>query len=111
MNRIKKDDLVQVMSGKDRGRQGRVLKVVSEESSAVVEGAGVVKKHQKASQNGGPSGIIEKNVRLPLAKLMPIDPKTKKPTRVRFEVRDGSKVRIAVKSGEILDSIGKKKKA
>lgn len=109
MNRIKKNDLVQVMSGKDRGRQGRVLKVVADDFSAIVEGAGIVKKHQKASQNGGPSGIIEKNVRLPLAKLMPIDPKTKKPTRVRFELRDGTKVRVAVKSGEVLDSAVKKK--
>lgn len=102
MRRVKKDDLVQVMAGKDRGRSGKVLRVFPSEGTCIVEGVGTVKKHQKATQSGGPAGIVEKNMRIDLSNVMPIDAKTKKPTRVKVAAdSSGNRVRQSVASNEI----------
>lgn len=103
MQRIRKDDFVEVISGRDKGRRGKVLQVFPTENKAIVEGAGVVKRHQKAGAAGGPAGIVEKNMKIHLSKILPVDGKTGKASRIRIQEVDGKKVRILVKSGEPLD--------
>jgi len=103
MQRIRKDDVVQVLCGKDRGRTGRVLKLFPAEGKCLVEGVARVKKHQKATQTGGPAGIVEKSMKIDLSNVMPLDPKTKKPTRVRNVVDSDHKVRQST-SGSSLET-------
>jgi len=98
--RIKKNDLVQVIAGKDKKekKQGIVLKVLPKTQRVVVEGVNMVKKHQKP--NGDlPGGIVEIEAPIHVSNVQLIDPKTKKPTRVRYEFKDNKKVRVAVNSG------------
>jgi len=98
--RIKKDDEVFVISGRDKGARGRVLKVLRDKDQVIVEGVATVKKHQKPTQKNQQGGIIEKNLPIHISKVMLVDPTTQKPTRVRFETNaEGQKVRVAVKSG------------
>ena len=99
MQRLRVGDRVQVISGKDKGKQGRVSKVIAETGKVVVEGVNVVKKHEKPSQKNPQGGIIQKEAAIWASKVMPIDPETGKPTRVKVKVaEDGKKTRIA-KSG------------
>ena len=100
--KIKKGDTVVMMTGRDKGKSGEVVSVMPKELRAVVRGINVVKKHQKqsASQEGG---IISKELPVHLSNLALRDPKDGKPTRVRFETKDGKKVRVAVKSGETIN--------
>ncbi len=100
--KLRKGDFVIVRTGRDKGKTGKILKVDPREGTAVVEKINVVKRHQKARQGGGPSGIMEKALPLCLSKLALVDSKTQKATRVRFDVKDDKKVRIAVKSKEIV---------
>ncbi|TCI24907.1 50S ribosomal protein L24 [Exiguobacterium sp. SH3S2] len=99
---VKKGDTVQVMSGKDKGKQGVILKAMPSKNRVVVEGVNVMKKHAKPSQANPQGGILEIEAPIHVSNVMPIDPKTGKPTRVGFQVVDGKKVRVA-KSGEVLD--------
>ncbi len=104
--RIRKGDLVQVIAGKDRKtkKQGRVLEVDSAAGKVRVEGVRVQKKHLKPQRSkktpGG--GIIEREGFVHISNVQLVDPKTGKPGRVKFEVRDGEKVRVFKKSGEVL---------
>ena len=103
--RIKKGDLVQVIAGKEdnKGEQGKVLKVLRKENRVVVEGINMITKHLKPN-NQNPDGgtqIIEGSIHA--SNVMIVDPKTKKPTRVGIEFRDGKKVRVTKKSGSVLD--------
>ena len=101
--RIKKDDEVVVISGRDKGARGRVLKVLRDKDKVIVEGVGRVKKHQKPNQQNPQGGIIEKDSPIHVSKVMLLDPETQKPTRVRMGTdADGKKVRVAVKSGKNL---------
>ena len=100
--KIKKGDMVMVLVGRDKGKTGLVLKVFPKESSAIVEKMNIAKRHQKARQGGGPSGIIEKAHPLSLSKLALIDQKSNKASRVRFETKDGKKVRVLVKSNTVV---------
>jgi large subunit ribosomal protein L24 len=101
--RIKKDDEVVVISGRDKGARGRVLKVLVDKQKVIVEGVGRVKKHQKPNQANPQGGIIEKELPIHLCKVMLLDAKTDKPTRVRSGTdADGKKVRVTVKSGTTL---------
>jgi large subunit ribosomal protein L24 len=103
--RIKKDDEVIVISGRDKGAKGRVLKVLRETNKVIVEGVGRVKKHQKPNQQNPQGGIVEKEAAIHLSKVMLLDSKTDKPTRVRAgKDADGKKVRVTVKSGTTLAS-------
>ncbi len=104
MARIKSGDFVQVISGKDKGKTGKVLKVFPAEQSVIVEKIGLVKRHQKAKQSGAPAGIVEKPSKLNWSKVMPLDSKTKKPSRIKMIVKGDKKVRAYVKSGELLDA-------
>ncbi|MET0388281.1 MAG: 50S ribosomal protein L24 [Polyangiales bacterium] len=103
--RIKKDDEVVVISGRDKGRTGRVLKVIREKDQVIVEGVGRVKKHQKPNQQNQQGGIIEKDLPIHASKVMLLDASTGKPSRVRAgKDADGKKVRVTVKSGTTLTS-------
>ena len=101
MLHIKKDDTVFVLSGNDKGRKGRVLSIDPKKGRAIVEGINMVKKSTNPTAQHPQGGIIEKEAPIRLCKLAVVDPKTGKPTRVGFKVKDdGKKVRISKKSGE-----------
>ena len=99
----KKGDKVQVISGKDKGKQGVILAAFPKKNRVIVEGVNIVKKHAKPSQANPQGGIIEKEAPIHVSKVMPLDPKTGEPTRIGYKIVDGKKVRYAKKSGEILD--------
>ena len=102
--RIKKDDLVVVISGKSKGERGRVLKVLRETDKVIVEGVNKVKRHTRPTPKNREGGIIEKEAALHVSKVMLLDTKSDKPTRVKAGTdKDGKKVRIAVKTGTVLD--------
>ena len=100
---VKKGDKVQVISGKDKGKQGVILAAFPKKNRVIVEGVNIVKKHEKPSQANPQGGIIEKEAPIHVSKVMPLDPKTGEPTRIGYKIVDGKKVRYAKKSGEILD--------
>jgi large subunit ribosomal protein L24 len=105
--RIKTDDLVQIMSGKDRGKQGKVLRVDPKNDRIYVEGLNMIKRHQKAQQTGPTSqqqgGVIEREGGIHTSNVMLVDPKDGKPTRVGTEIEDGKRYRIARRSGTRID--------
>lgn len=100
---VKKGDKVQVISGKDKGKQGVILEAFPKKDRVLVEGVNVIKKHSKPSQMNPQGGIMSQEAPIHVSNVMPIDPKTGNPTRVGYKVVDGKKVRIAKKSGEVLD--------
>lgn len=101
--KIKKGDNVVVRSGKDKGRTGTVLQVMPKEGKVVVQGVNVAVRHRKPSQVNPQGGIERREAPMAISKVGLADPKSGKPTRVRFETKDGKKVRVAVKSGETID--------
>ena len=101
--KIKKDDNVVVISGRDKGKQGKVLRVFPAEARAVVQGVHIARRHSKPSM-GDPGGIVEKELKIHISNLAHIDPQSNKPTRVGYKFLDGGrKVRIARRSGEVID--------
>jgi large subunit ribosomal protein L24 len=102
--KIKKNDQVVVISGRDRGAKGRVLRVLPAKGMAIVERVNLVKRHTRANpQRGVQGGILEKEAPIRLSSLMVLDPSTGKPTRVgRKRLEDGSGTRVAKKSGATL---------
>jgi large subunit ribosomal protein L24 len=101
--KIKKGDRVVVLSGKDKGKRGEVTKSMPKDGKVIVSGVNVAARHRKASQANPQGGIERREAPLHASKVALEDPKTGKPTRVRFEERDGKKVRVAVKSGELIN--------
>ncbi len=101
--KIKKGDEVVVLSGKDKGRKGTVSQVMPKEGKVVVDGINVAARHRKPSQTNPQGGIDRAPAPMAIGKVAVADPKDGSPTRVRFEERDGKKVRVAVKSGETID--------
>ena len=102
--RIKKGDSVVVLSGKDKGRTGTVAKVLPKDGKVVVDGINVAARHRKPTQANPQGGIDRNPAPMHISKVALADPKSGKPTRVRFETgKDGKKVRVAVKSGEKID--------
>src|SRR5690349_18732878 len=101
--RIKKGDKVVVLSGKDKGRTGEVVKAMPKDGKVVVSGVNVAARHRKPSQVNPQGGIDRKEAPLHVSKVAIADPKTGKATRVRFEDRNGKKVRVAAKSGELIN--------
>ena len=99
--RIKKGDTVVVLAGKDKGRTGTVSQVMPKDSKVVVEGINVHARHRKPDQANPQGGIERKAAPLHISNVA-IAGKDGKATRVRFEERDGKKVRVAVKSGEVI---------
>ncbi|WP_162654023.1 50S ribosomal protein L24 [Lentilitoribacter sp. Alg239-R112] len=102
MQKIRKGDNVVVLTGKDKGRSGAVLKVIPKEGRAVVAGINVVKRHQKQSQTTE-AGIVTKEAPIQLSNIAIADPKDGKPTRVGFKIEGDKKVRVAKRSGEVID--------
>ena len=101
--KIKKGDSVVVLSGKDKGRTGTVTQVLPKDGKVVVEGVNIVARHRKPSQTNPQGGIDRFPAPMHISKVALADPKDGKPTRVRFETKDGKKVRVAVKSGETIN--------
>ena len=101
--KIKKGDKVVVTTGRDKGKEGEVLRVLREDARVLVQGVNMVKRHTAPTQ-ASPGGIIEKEAPLHISNVAHIDPKSKSPTRVGFKLdKDGNKVRIAKRSGESID--------
>ncbi|ASX28246.1 50S ribosomal protein L24 [Rickettsia sp. MEAM1 (Bemisia tabaci)] len=105
--KVKKGDEVIVITGKYKGKKGKILKVFPEKNKIVVSGINLVKKHTKPTQVSE-GGIITKELPIDISNVAHVDPKTGNPTKVAFKfLEDGSKVRIAKKSGEIIGKEGK----
>ncbi len=103
MQKIRKGDKVVVLAGKDKGRTGEVLRVMPKDDKAVVRGVNMIRRHQKQSQTQE-GGIITKEAPIHLSNIALADPKDGKPTRVGFQVqKDGKKVRVAKRSGEVIN--------
>ena len=98
--KIKTGDTVKIIAGEEKGKEGKVLRVDREKNRAIVEGLNLVKKHTKPNAQNPQGGIVEKEAAIHASNVMLQDPETGKATRVRFETKDGKKVRIAVKSGK-----------
>ncbi|OYX66207.1 MAG: 50S ribosomal protein L24 [Sphingomonadales bacterium 32-64-17] len=101
--KIKKGDKVVVLAGKDKGQTGTVARVIPADGKVVVEGVNVMTRHRKPSQANPQGGIDRVAAPMAISNVAVADPKDGKPTRVRFETKDGKKVRVAVKSGETID--------
>ncbi|MBQ9094464.1 MAG: 50S ribosomal protein L24 [Prevotella sp.] len=97
---IRKDDNVIVLAGKDKGKKGKVLKVLVAEQRAIVEGVNMVKKSQKPSAKNPQGGIVEQEAPIHISNLSLIDPKSGKATRVSIKHEGKNVIRIAKKSGE-----------
>jgi large subunit ribosomal protein L24 len=101
--RIKKGDKVVVLSGKDKGKHGEVTKSFPKDGKVIVAGVNIITRHRKPSQVNPQGGLEKAEAPLHVSKVAIEDPKTGRPTRVRFEDRDGKKVRVAVRSGELIN--------
>lgn len=101
---VKKGDTVVVISGKDKGKTGKVLGVNPKNERVIVENVNMVKKHQKPTPKMQQAGIMEMEAPIHASKVMLYDAKAKSGTRIRYKkLEDGKKVRISVKTGEVLD--------
>lgn len=101
--KIKKGDTVVVLTGKDKGRTGTVTQVMPREGKLVVGGVNIATRHRKPSQTNPQGGLERIEAPLAVSNVAIADPKSGQATRVRFETRDGKKVRVAVKSGELIN--------
>jgi len=102
--KFKKDDNVIVLTGRDKGKTGTILKVIAADNKAIVQGVNLRKKHKKPTQLSPQGGIEEIEGPIHVSNLAHVDPKSGEATRVRREtLKDGRKVRVAVKSGEAID--------
>ena len=101
--KIKKGDKVVVLSGKDKGKHGEVTKAFPKDGKVIVAGVNIITRHRKPTQVNPQGGLERAEAPLHVSKVAIEDPKTGKPTRVRFEVRDGKKVRVAARSGEMIN--------
>jgi large subunit ribosomal protein L24 len=103
--KIKKGDNVVVISGRDKGKQGEVLRVFPAESRLVVQGVHIARRHTRQSM-GTPGGIVEKELTIHISNVAHLDPASGKPTRVGYKtLDDGRKVRVARRSGEVIDKV------
>lgn len=101
MQKIKKDDLVKVITGKDKDKQGKVIQVDTKNNKVIVEGCNMITKHVKPDQSNPQGGIVQKEAALDISNVMlVVDGKA---TRVGFEVKDGKKVRVAKATGKVID--------
>src|SRR3954452_22271645 len=105
---IKSGDQVIVIAGADKGKVGKVLRVLTEKDRVVVEGIGRVWKHVRPSQRNPQGGRIQKDAAIHISNVLPLDPTSGKGTRVKFETKDGRKHRIAVRGGTDLGATGGK---
>lgn len=99
---IKRNDKVKVIAGKDKGKEGEILKAFPADNRVIVKGVNIVKKHQKPSNENPNGGIVEVEAPINVSNVMLIDPSNNEATRVGFKVEDGKKVRVSKKTGEII---------
>ncbi len=103
IKRIRKGDNVTVVTGRDKGKSGSVLRVLQDDERLIVQGVNVVKRHMRASQTQA-GGIVEKEASIHVSNVSLVDPDGGEPTRVGFRIlEDGRKVRYAKRSGEVMD--------
>jgi large subunit ribosomal protein L24 len=104
-SKIKKNDQVVIIAGRDKGKRGRVLEVAPTTGKIKVEGVGMIKRHQRANpQSNRGGGIIEKEALINISNVQLIDPQSGKPTRIKYQIEaDGSKIRVAAASGQSLE--------
>jgi large subunit ribosomal protein L24 len=101
--KIRKGDKVVVITGRDKGKQGEVLRVLRAENRVVVQGVQIIKRHTRQTP-GNPGGIVEREAAIHISNVAHVDPKSGKPTRVGFKtLEDGRKVRVSRRSGETID--------
>ncbi|MDP5276892.1 50S ribosomal protein L24 [Chengkuizengella axinellae] len=101
---VKKDDTVIVIAGKDKGKKGRIISALPRQNKVLVEGVNLIKKHARPSQDNPQGGIITQEAPIHVSNVMLADPKSGKPTRIGHKVLDnGKKVRVAKKSGQVID--------
>jgi large subunit ribosomal protein L24 len=101
--KIKKGDSVVVISGRDRGKRGEVMRVMRKEDRLVVQGINMIKRHTRPSA-GHPGGIVDKEASIHVSNVAHVDPASSRPTRIGYKVlEDGRKVRFAKRSGEVID--------
>jgi large subunit ribosomal protein L24 len=105
---VKKGDMVKVIAGEDVGKVGEVLRVYPKDDKVLVQGVNRVYRHLRPSRQNPQGGRIQKEMPIHISNVLPVDPKTNEATRVKFKINDdGSKERIAVKSGESLGQVNK----
>ena len=105
---IKQGDLVQVITGNDRGKTGRVLRILTRQDRVIVEGVNVRVKHVRPTSDNPQGGRVDKELPVHISNVLPVSPSTNRATRVRFQTKDdGSKVRVAVKGGDELSVLKK----
>jgi large subunit ribosomal protein L24 len=100
--KIRKGDKVVVLSGKDKGKTGEVTRAMPKDGKVIVSGVNIATRHRKPTQANPQGGLERREAAMHVSKVAIADPKSGKPTRVRFETRDGKKVRVATKSGELI---------
>jgi large subunit ribosomal protein L24 len=104
MRRIRKNDMVIILAGKDKGKKGKVVRMIPEKNAVIVEQANIVKKHQKPTQKNPTGGITDIEAPINISNVSLLDGKTGKATRFRIsEDKNGSRVRVAVRSGTVFD--------
>jgi large subunit ribosomal protein L24 len=100
--KVRKDDEVAVLTGREKGKTGKIVKVYPDDLSVLVQGVNMVKRHQKPQQ-GRQGGIVEKEAPIHVSNVALLDPKDRKPTKVGYKTVDGRKLRFARRSGEMID--------
>ena len=102
--KVRKDDEVIVLTGRDKGKRGSVLRIITRTERVLVEGVNVTKRHVKPTQGDPQGGIVEREAPIHISNVALIDPESDRPTRVRYKrLEDGRKVRVAARSGEVID--------
>ncbi len=102
--KIRKDDEVIVLTGRDKGKRGAVLRIITKTDRVLVEGVNVTKRHVKPTQGDPQGGIVEREAPIHISNVALIDPESDRATRVRYKnLEDGRKVRVAARSGEVID--------
>jgi large subunit ribosomal protein L24 len=100
--KVRKDDEVAVLTGRDKGKSGKIVKVYPDDATVLVQGVNMVKRHTKPAQ-GRQGGIVEKEAPIHVSNVAHLDPKDRSPTKVGFKTVDGRKLRFARRSGEMID--------
>ena len=106
--RVRKGDMVAVISGDDRGKRGRVLRVLPDKNRVIVEGVNMVYKHLRRSQQNPQGGRVRREAAIHASNVMPIDPEENRPVRVGVRVEGGRRVRVARRSGSLIDQAAPK---
>lgn len=103
---VKKGDIVEVTAGREKGKRGKVLAVLKGENRVLVEKINMIKRHKRPDQASQQGGIIEREGKIHISNVMPVDPKANAPSRVnRKRLEDGQSVRVTQRSGEMLDTV------